>query len=76
MRFTAEFYLIFIGLIPSFFVAEAEKTDIVFTDQARATGVHFVHVNGASEEKHLPETMGAGGLFLDYDSDGDLDIYL
>ncbi len=76
MRFTVEFYSIFIGLISSLFAAEVEKTDIVFTDQARATGVHFVHVNGASEEKHLPETMGAGGLFLDYDSDGDLDIYL
>ena len=29
-----------------------------------------------SEERHLPETVGAGCAFLDYDNDGRLDIYL
>ena len=36
----------------------------------------FHHVNGASPDKHLVETMGSGGLFFDYDNDGWLDIFL
>lgn len=47
-----------------------------FTDQTQHAGIHFKHINGASKEKYLPETMGAGGLFFDYDNDGHLDIYL
>lgn len=47
-----------------------------FTDVTRASGVHFQHVNGASPDKHLVETMGSGGLFFDYDNDGWIDIFL
>ncbi|MDE0398305.1 MAG: CRTAC1 family protein [Candidatus Poribacteria bacterium] len=47
-----------------------------FTDQTHAAGIHFKHTNGASKQKYLPETMGAGGLFFDYNNDGHLDIYL
>ena len=36
----------------------------------------WVHDNGRSEARHLPETCGGGGLFFDYDNDGWLDIYL
>lgn len=52
------------------------ETEIRFTDQTHAAGIHFKHTNGASKQKYLPETMGAGGLFFDYNSDGHLDIYL
>jgi hypothetical protein len=48
----------------------------VFRDVARAAGMDFIHVNGASEEKFLPEIMGPGGLFLDFDDDGWLDVFL
>ncbi|MDE0087153.1 MAG: CRTAC1 family protein [Candidatus Poribacteria bacterium] len=54
----------------------AEEAIIHFSDQTEASGIHFKHINGASEEKYLPETMGAGCLFFDYDNDGFLDIYL
>ncbi|MFK7845800.1 MAG: CRTAC1 family protein [Rhodothermales bacterium] len=37
---------------------------------------NFNHVNGATGEKWFPETMGAGGAFLDFDNDGWLDIIL
>lgn len=47
-----------------------------FIDIARQAGVVFHHINGASPEKHLAETMGAGGLFFDFDGDGWQDIFL
>ena len=54
----------------------AEETAIHFTEQTEAAGIRFKHINGESEQKYLPETMGAGCLFFDYDNDGFLDIYL
>jgi hypothetical protein len=47
-----------------------------FTDATREAGIDFRHVNGASPEKHLVETMGSGGLFFDYDDDGWIDVFL
>ena len=38
--------------------------------------ITWVHDNGRSELRHLPETCGGGGLFFDFDNDGWLDIYL
>ena len=52
------------------------ETALLFTDQTQQAGIHFKHTNGASEEKYLPETMGSGGLFFDYNNDEHLDIYL
>jgi enediyne biosynthesis protein E4 len=43
---------------------------------ASASGIRWVHVNGASPERFLPETTGAGCAFFDYDNDGWMDIYL
>jgi hypothetical protein len=45
-----------------------------FTNVTRAVGVDFVHVNGAYGERLLPETMGGGVAFLDYDHDGLQDL--
>ena len=47
-----------------------------FTDISTSAGLNFRHVNGASPDKHLVETIGSGGLFFDYDNDGWLDIFL
>jgi hypothetical protein len=48
----------------------------MFRDVARAVGLDFMHVNGASEDRFLPEIMGPGGLFFDFDNDGWLDVFL
>jgi enediyne biosynthesis protein E4 len=45
-----------------------------FTDITKSAGIHFRHVNGASGKKLLPETMGSGVAFLDYNKDGKQDI--
>ena len=43
---------------------------------AKASGITWVHNNAHSPERFLPETVGAGCAFLDYDNDGWMDIYL
>ncbi|MGH9405152.1 MAG: CRTAC1 family protein [Terriglobia bacterium] len=39
------------------------------------SGITWVHRNGRSPEFYLPETLGGGGGFIDYDNDGWMDIY-
>ena len=47
-----------------------------FTDITARAGIHFVHNSGAFGKKYLPETMGSGVCFIDYDNDGWQDILL
>ncbi len=56
--------------------ATAETSAIQFRDITQSAGVHFVHNNGAFGKKFLPETMGPGVAFIDYDNDGWPDIFL
>jgi len=49
---------------------------IEFTDVTNQAGIHFKHNSGAFGKKYLPETLGTGGAFLDYDNDGWQDIVL
>jgi len=43
---------------------------------AKTSGIKWVHDNAHSAERFLPETVGAGCAFVDYDNDGWLDIFL
>ena len=49
---------------------------IPFTDVTALSGIGFEHVSGAYGERLLPETMGGGVAFFDYDNDGDADLLL
>src|SRR5207237_1256787 len=49
---------------------------ITFTDVTAASGIKFRHVNGAFGKKYLPETLGSGCAFLDFDNDGWQDVLL
>ncbi len=41
-----------------------------------ASGITWVHENAMSDQRYLPETLGPGCAFFDYDNDGWMDIYL
>jgi len=56
--------------------APAASAAPIFVESAGATGLTFTHVNGATGNYYLPEVMGAGVALLDYDNDGDLDVFL
>ena len=47
-----------------------------FVDVTQQAGISFQHNSGAFGQKFLPETLGSGCAFLDYDNDGWLDILL
>lgn len=54
--------------------AEQLVPAVRFTDITREAGITFVHESGADGEKLLPETMGGGVAFFDFDGDGDQDL--
>ena len=60
---------------PSAAQPETIAPSIHFVEVAATVGLSWRHENGLSDKRHFPETMGGGGAFLDYDSDGDLDVY-
>src|SRR5262249_27132465 len=41
-----------------------------------ASGIAWVHDNAMSPNRYLPETMGPGVAFVDYDDDGWMDIFM
>ena len=62
--------------IPGATAAGPAGFPIQFTDVTRESGILFEHNNGAFGQKYLPETLGSGCTFFDYDSDGWPDILL
>ncbi|HUG89341.1 MAG TPA: CRTAC1 family protein [Planctomycetaceae bacterium] len=53
---------------------EVEIPTTPFADVTREAGITFVHENGAYGDKLLPETMGGGVAFFDFDNDGHQDL--
>ena len=47
-----------------------------FRDVTVESGITFIPENGATGDKWLPEAMGTGCAFFDYDGDGDQDLFL
>ena len=57
--------------------AQTLRPNVVFEElPANKSGITWIHNNAHSNERYLPETVGAGAAFFDYDNDGWMDIYL
>ncbi len=80
IAFNAPLFAIFYFLFSLGFsaTANAQNSDsgVTFKDVTAKSGIHFVHNNGAFGKKFLPETVGSGVAFIDYDNDGWPDIFL
>ncbi len=70
------FLLAALGLAPDRGGSAAPISPVTFRDVTQQAGLHFVHNNGAFGKKFLPETLGPGVAFIDYDNDGWPDIFL
>jgi enediyne biosynthesis protein E4 len=72
LRVSESLCFLFLSFVP----AAAAQEHIIFRDITAQAGIHFNHNNGAFGKKWLPETMGPGCAFIDYDNDGFPDILL
>ena len=72
--------LIAVIFLISYFSSSLATTQVarsqIFRDVAEAVGLKFQHYNGMTGKFYLPEITGSGGALLDFDNDGDLDVYL
>jgi hypothetical protein len=57
-------------------ISYADSSAVKFVDSTTEAGLDFRHFTGASGKRYMPETMGSGCAFLDFDNDGNLDILL
>ena len=62
-------------LVASWIVAELAPHTPLFTDVTSAAGIRFRHQASHTSQKYLIETMGAGVAWLDYDGDGNIDLF-
>ncbi len=58
------------------FAAQAAAGSLFEEVSPSASGIHWTHVAGLSPSMYVPETIGPGCAFLDYNNDGWMDLYL
>src|SRR5215831_12520752 len=70
IRLIAAVMLSAIAILP-----QTPAPSIQFTDVTKSAGITFTHYTGAFGQKYLPETLGPGVAFIDYDGDGWQDLF-
>src|SRR5215218_7964598 len=74
--------LLFLVLVAFISVAQkpsrpAARVPVTFEEvPSQSSKINWTHNNAQSPDRQLPETVGAGCAFFDYDNDGWMDIYL
>src|SRR5256886_4303146 len=69
--------LLLLVCLPLITSAQTTKANVAFEEVPPSkSGITWVHNNAHSTDRYLPETVGAGCAFFDYDNDGWMDIYL
>jgi hypothetical protein len=64
------------GAPPDAAAARSTTDEPWFEDRAKDAGLDFVHDNGASGQLFIPEILAPGSALFDFDSDGDLDVFI
>jgi len=85
-NFSRRSFLQLLGSTGGLFLAPSLRLESLFSSaipsapfeevSPSVSGINWTHVSGRSPMAHLPETVGAGCAFFDYDNDGWMDIYL
>src|SRR5215813_13586068 len=81
MQTSKRFFVLLLVLSATLSMSRAQTSTkntsgIHFTDVTQQTGISFTQNNGAFGKRYLPETLGSGCAFIDYDGDGYPDIIL
>ena len=68
-------FLVMAGILTANLRGQNTIPSIQFRDVTKSAGVTFTHYSGASGKKYLPETLGPGVAFIDYNGDGWQDLF-
>ncbi len=76
MRLQIIKYIVLTILSGNTFLSVAQPSGIIFTDITQQAGIDFRYTFGDLKYENILESSGSGVTVLDYDSDGDMDLYM